>query len=251
MREQFKILFLLLATIIVIATYALIPQYVKVAGIELKKISLNLKPAIKNRPKSKAYYNKNKKHKNQIFLFIGDSMVEGLSKRFADYTGDNGHKLYTVIWYGSTTEKWAKTNTLEYFINRYKPSYIIICLGSNELFVNDLNEREQYVKKIITKIDKIPYLWISPAPWNGDTGIINIIKYNTPKSNFYDSRPLKLRRGLDHYHPTRNSAAYWMNEVIHFMMKQKENSEIKLFYPKKHHKATNTKLLQPAFEGYF
>ena len=53
----------------------------------------------------------------------------------------------TVIWYASTTEEWAKSQTIEHFINEYKPSYILLCLGSNELFVNDLDAREAYIKQ--------------------------------------------------------------------------------------------------------
>ena len=44
-------------------------------------------------------------------LFVGDSMLEGLSPRFASYAASNGHKLYTVVWYGSTTLKWGETQT--------------------------------------------------------------------------------------------------------------------------------------------
>lgn len=37
-------------------------------------------------------------------LFIGDSMLEGLSPRLAAYAKHNGHRLNSVIWYSSTTE---------------------------------------------------------------------------------------------------------------------------------------------------
>ena len=79
-------------------------------------------------------------------------MVEGLSRRLGDYAGENGHKLYTVIWYSSTTERWGTTQTLEHFIAEYKPTYVLICLGSNELFINDLANRTQYVQQLVKKI---------------------------------------------------------------------------------------------------
>ena len=37
-------------------------------------------------------------------LFIGDSMLEGLSPRMAAYAKKNGHTLTSVIWYSSSTE---------------------------------------------------------------------------------------------------------------------------------------------------
>lgn len=67
-------------------------------------------------------------------LFVGDSMLEGLSPRLAAYAEENGHSLYTVIWYGSTTEKWGATHKLRAYIEKFKPGYIVVCLGGNELF---------------------------------------------------------------------------------------------------------------------
>ena len=70
-------------------------------------------------------------------LFVGDSMLEGLSPRLAAYAEENGHSLYTVIWYGSTTEKWGATHKLRAYIEKFKPGYIVVCLGGNELFVRN------------------------------------------------------------------------------------------------------------------
>ena len=36
---------------------------------------------------------------SKVILFIGDSMLDGLSPRLAAYAEQNGHTLYTVIWY--------------------------------------------------------------------------------------------------------------------------------------------------------
>ena len=54
-------------------------------------------------------------------LFFGDSMVEGLLRRMNCYAFANGYKMTNVVWYSSTTEIWAKTDTLRYFITRCNP----------------------------------------------------------------------------------------------------------------------------------
>ena len=177
-------------------------------------------------------------------------MVEGLSRRLGDYAGENGHKLYTVIWYSSTTERWGTTQTLEHFIAEYKPTYVLICLGSNELFINDLANRTQYVQQLVKKLGNLPFVWISPSNWNGDTGINDVIEENVGKGHFFDSRNLKLKRGSDHYHPTWAAAAYWMDTAARFIRSKDCANPLLLNKPKAHHKATNTKLLQPSFEGY-
>lgn len=75
---------------------------------------------------------------SKTILFFGDSMLEGLSPRLAAYCEENGHRLYTVIWYSSTTHVWGDCDTLSTFIRRYNPDYIMACLGANELFVRDI-----------------------------------------------------------------------------------------------------------------
>ena len=97
-------------------------------------------------------------------LFIGDSMLERLSPRIAAYAEENEHQMNTVIWYGSSTEVWATSGRVKECIRKYRPDYIIISLGGNELFVNDIiARRTKYVKQIVAEFADIPYVWIGPA----------------------------------------------------------------------------------------
>ncbi len=109
------------------------------------------------------------------------------------------------------------------------------------------NLRNELAKKTGSNI---PFVWISPSNWNGDTGINDVIKENVGKGHFFDSRNLKLKRGSDHYHPTWAAAAYWMDTAAKFIRSKECANPLQLNNPKAHHKATNTKLLQPSFEGY-
>lgn len=228
--------------------YSLMPGSVEIGPLVFQKVNLPFinkpKPAVRHivhcRPKLR----------HHTFLFFGDSMVEGLAKRLADYTGENNHRLYTVIWYSSTTERWASTRTLEYFIHQYKPTYIILCLGSNELFVNDLDTRAEYIATLVGKMNRLPYVWIGPADWNGNTGIVNLIAKGAGRGHFFDSRHMNLQRGTDHYHPTWLASAQWMDSVVRFMSSHEAADPVQLHYPKAHHKAAVTKLLIPNFKGY-
>lgn len=240
------------AVLAAVIVYAAIPTEWTVCGLTLRKISL---PTIIQHPTSSAQRLSSNRstpspRTHQTLLFFGDSMLEGLSPRLADYAQENGHKLYTVIWYSSTTERWATTQTLEHCIRQYKPTYIILCLGSNELFVNDLSERTQYIRKLVGKLSALPFVWIGPADWNGDTGIVDMIRQETGTGRFFDSRHLRLERGRDHYHPTRLAAARWMDSVAHFLKSPHCAAPLLLNKPKGHHRAVSTLLLQPTFEGY-
>ncbi|MCX4263397.1 MAG: SGNH/GDSL hydrolase family protein [Muribaculaceae bacterium] len=154
----------------------------------------------------------------QCILFIGDSMLEGLAPRLAAYAEKNGHTLYTVTWYSSTSEVWGRSDKLATYIRRLRPSYVFVCLGANELFVNDIErKRARYVEKIVADIDTIPFLWIGPPNWRKDTGINALIASRTPRGSFFLSDGMSFERGRDGAHPTRESAAAWLDSVVRWM----------------------------------
>jgi len=154
---------------------------------------------------------------SQRILLFGDSMVEGLSKRMRNYAAENGHELLNVIWYSSSTKIWSERDTLEYYIRQFEPTYLMLCLGGNELFVRDLDKRDAYIKTIIEKIGDRPYLWIGPPNWKNDTGINELIRKNAGKERYFPSKRLTFQRGDDGAHPTMASAAQWMDSVAVWM----------------------------------
>ena len=142
---------------------------------------------------------------SKTILFVGDSMLEGLGPRMASYAKKNGHKLYNVIWYSSTSEIWGSCDTLTYFIRKFKPDYILVSLGANELFVSNIKKkRAKYVQNILKQIGNIPYVWIGPPNWKPDTGINDLLQETLPAGNFFLTNGMKFDRAKDGAHPTRN-----------------------------------------------
>ncbi len=151
---------------------------------------------------------------SQHILLIGDSMLENLRLRLKDYCEHNNHTMKAVIWYSSQTEWFGRHDTLRYFINKFKPSYIIFVIGANELFVRDIIERRQkYVKHIIKQLDEIPYVWVGPPNWADDTGINEMILKNVGKTRYFPSKELTYTRKRDGAHPTKTSAFAWMDSL--------------------------------------
>lgn len=168
-------------------------------------------------------------------LFIGDSMLERLSPRIAAYAEENGHQMNTVIWYGSSTEVWATSGRAKECIQKYRPDYIIISLGGNELFVNDIiARRTKYVKQIVAEFADIPYVWIGPPNWKKDTGINKMIQSVVPKGNFYLSYTPDQHydRAKDGAHPTPASAAKWADRICKWIVEE-SNNPIVLNLPQK------------------
>ena len=182
----------------------------------------------------------------QTILFFGDSMLEGLSRRLCDYAMENDYELHTICWYSSTSEIWAKSDTLDYFIDKFQPTYIMICLCSNEQFVKDLPKRAEYIDKIIARLGNRPYIWIAPPSWKEDTGINQLISEKVGDKRFYDSTKLKFVRGRDHVHPTFRSAESWMDSIAVWMQSQATLHPIVMNPPsEKRDRKWDSKLLMP------
>lgn len=182
----------------------------------------------------------------KTILIIGDSMLEGLAPRLGAYAAHNGHKLYSIIWYSSSSKVWGSCDKLAEFIKQFKPDYIFISLGSNELFVKDIaSKRDQYVKNIIRQVGDIPYVWIGPPNWKPDTGINDLIAANAKPGCFFLTNGMKFDRNKDGAHPTRASSIVWMDSVASWV-KTKGRYPIKLDKPKERtHRPAKQVILQP------
>jgi len=183
---------------------------------------------------------------SQRILLIGDSMLEGLMRRLKDYTFYNNHKIKTVVWYSSSTAWYGSSDTLKYYIKRFKPTYVFLVLGANELFVtNIIKKRQKFVNHIKKQLVGVKYIWIGPPNWKDDTGINVLIEKNVGKKRYFPSKNLSYRRTSDGAHPTRSSAAEWMDSIAAWVMKE-SMYPIMLEKPKTKAKiSANVTILQP------
>jgi hypothetical protein len=154
----------------------------------------------------------------KTILLFGDSMLEGLSPRLAAYCEKNGYSLYTVIWYSSTSVSWGSTERLASYIRRLKPDFIFACLGANELFVSNITtKRQRYIRRIVSTIGDIPFVWIGPPNWKQDTGINDLIAANVPSGCYFKTKGMSFERKKDGAHPTAESAYKWVDSVARWM----------------------------------
>lgn len=241
-----KLLAVLSVSFIILAILS-IPEKLEIFGYELTQMSFAqevkaepvvpmnnvaevvepVKPVVKAEPDTMP----------KTILFVGDSMLEGLCRRLAAYASHNGHKLYTVIWYASSTEKWGTSPRLAQYMKTYKPDFVFICLGGNELFIKDIKKkRTKYVQKMVADIGSTPFIWIGPPNWKEDTGINDMIHSVVGDDRFFLSKHLHFDRAKDGAHPTRQSAYKWMDSVITWY-KTSPNPQFKLDTPKISNKA--------------
>ena len=175
----------------------------------------------------------------QRLLLIGDSMLEGLVKRVTDYRVFNGHDQKTVLWYSSSTKTFGTNDTLQHYIRAYKPTFIIISLGSNEMFYSKIKEKRKiYVENILEDLDTIPFVWIGPPNWKEDTGINELIEEMIGEDRYFLSKNLSFQRTKDGIHPTHSSSRVWMDSVACWIEK-KSKYPIKMAFPDKRYKQSH------------
>ncbi|NLL28267.1 MAG: hypothetical protein GX259_05685 [Bacteroidales bacterium] len=183
---------------------------------------------------------------SQRFLLIGDSMLEFLRIRLNDYCRKNGHSMNTVIWYSSSTLWYGQCDTLKHFIKKHNPSYVLLVLGANELFIRDIKtERAEYVRHIIAQMDTLPFLWIGPPNWKDDTGINDLILHYTGSKRYFPSKDLSYERTKDGAHPKKASAFKWMDSIAVFLQNKAEKKILMSPPDTFFNKIPPTEILQP------
>lgn len=155
----------------------------------------------------------------QNFLIFGDSMTYNLALRLAQYAKQNGHTIHAVNWDSSNTLIWAESDTLEYYIRKFRPTQIFISLGSNELYLKDPERRRTYVRRILGVIDTVPYVWIGPPNWTKDSGLNDMIESECRRGAFFRSEGMEFQRKADKVHPTRASSALWIDSIMRWIPK--------------------------------
>lgn len=148
-------------------------------------------------------------------LLIGDSQVEFLRASVYNFCLNNNYKLVaSVAWYGSTTAAWASNDTIDSYLTKYKPDFVICALGLNEVLTPNVEPRRKFIDTIVQHFTskKIPYYWIGPAAWTKDEGICNVMQEELD-TLFYPSQNLVLDRAPDKRHPSFEASKIWFDSV--------------------------------------
>lgn len=182
---------------------------------------------------------------SQRIFFFGDSMVDYLGRPFESYAAKNGHSIESVVWFSSTTQHWAQTDTLSYFLKKYDPTYVVICLGSNEVYAKDSKRRQVWVKEILEKLGDLPYLWVSPPTWTDDVEFTDMIRETVGDDRYFDSTHLSMERGPDHKHPTYEAADVWMDTVAAWIRSRNNRNPIIMDPYDKKVRVTHLLMLKP------
>jgi anti-anti-sigma regulatory factor len=159
---------------------------------------------------------------SQRILLVGDSMGQSVFFALQKYCKNNGHQLFLEAVESSTLVWWSKNDTLAKLIEKYDPTYIIISLGSNELFVPKIEKRKPHLENILAQIGDIPFIWIAPPNWKEDTGINEMLVNTIGEKKVFFSKDLKMERMKDGAHPTWKAAFYWVDTISSWIMNKSQ-----------------------------
>jgi hypothetical protein len=168
----------------------------------------------------------------QRILMIGDSMLDGLLPRLADYAIENGHGVNAVIWYGSRTIDWSRGTRLSDALRDYRPTYVMVVIGSSELTTRDIEKRAPAVQQILKLIGDRKLVWIGPPNWRADTGIGALLERELGPKRYFRSLELTFERKKDKIHPTLGASRIWMDAVAGWIVSQSA-APIRLAVPQK------------------
>lgn len=155
-------------------------------------------------------------------LFIGDSMTGWLSERLNAYGNENGFEVSTVVWDGSTIQKWGNSAKLASLIKEQNPDAVFVSLGMNELFEAHPAARfSSSLAAIKHAVGDRPMLWVGPPSWPGhDKGKIlnDWLEKELGSDSFFRSSNLNLpRQSAKNPHPTKQGMIQWMDQVVEWI----------------------------------
>jgi lysophospholipase L1-like esterase len=151
-------------------------------------------------------------------LLIGDSESGGLRYPLNDYCLANGHKLILSLeWYSATTFNFGRSDTIQKIIAKYKPTYVFLVFGLNELYARDLKARKIAANQVAKKLRGIPYAWIGPANWEEDFGINKVFQSSADSATYFMTKKLTLTRAGDGRHPDVQGYRVWMDSIASWL----------------------------------
>jgi hypothetical protein len=145
-------------------------------------------------------------------LLLGDSEAGGIKNVLNDYCRSNGHKLVaTVEWYSATSINFARADTISKIIAKYKPTYIFVLFGLNEVLAKDAANRRAMAKLFHKRIRKVPYAWIGPTNWGQDFVVTDAFRAAADSAAFFSSKSLVLpKRKMGAIHPCLATGSGWL-----------------------------------------
>jgi hypothetical protein len=173
-------------------------------------LSTYLAPPVVRVPPSKS-------NKRIRVLLTGDSMIGCLFFPLRKFDSLKRYQFIYSPWYGSTSKDWAKSDSLNSLIARYKPEYVFFTVGANELLYYSLKKRVTYYDIIKSKLGNTKYIFVGAPNWKPAEEYYQILKERIPEDQLFMSKDLLLARRKDKAHPTFEAGFIWTDSLCNWL----------------------------------
>lgn len=156
-------------------------------------------------------------------LHIGDSFAGALGidlNKLFRARGIRGVLKYEVPSY---IPQWASGADLRKYLSKYKPDLVLITLGANEMEIVEPENRAPKIQKLVSRLGDIPCVWIAPALWGKDNGLMQVVRENVQPCRFLDTNTLvrHMPRAGDGIHPNMAARPDWAEFVLRWLAKER------------------------------
>ncbi len=146
-------------------------------------------------------------------LLLGDSLAVGLATPLKALGLEQKIPVLGIGKTSTRIDQWAQSGTLLDQLSAFKPTLILVSLGTNdEYLTGDAAARQKpYLDQLVKRFGEIDYAWIGPPtlPKPTTNGITALLQSRIPSSHYFPSHTLQIPRGPDNLHPTAKGYAGW------------------------------------------
>lgn len=152
-------------------------------------------------------------------LLIGDSLAEGLGPPLRAMAGEANVQFSKLARGGTRIEQWAGSQKLVERIETFKPTMILVSLGTNDEYLTgtDVAARQApHLEQLLTRLRAggAEVVWIGPPRLPVATkGVVALLRRTIPKSHYFPSERLTIPRGPDALHPTLKGYVGWAGAI--------------------------------------
>ncbi|HEX6764060.1 MAG TPA: SGNH/GDSL hydrolase family protein [Polyangiaceae bacterium] len=161
--------------------------------------------------------------KDTLILHVGDSFAGSLGVPLGKRFKAAGMRTVLEFQTASYVPTWASGKELPGYVDKYRPSLIIITLGANEVELTNPEQRASGVKRLVGKLGGRPCVWVIPPLWKPDTGIFNVIRQNAAPCRILESDSIvhDVARKPDKIHPSDAAREIWADAVLAWLARER------------------------------
>jgi len=159
-------------------------------------------------------------------LHVGDSFAGALGVALNVELKRRGVRGFLRYKTATFIPDWAWGPKLPLFIAQTNPDLVLINLGANEVKMFNPEQRAKTIQKLVSHVKGRPCVWISPPLWDGDSGIVSVIRANCAPCRFMDSNAVfpAMPRLSDKIHPTIPARDEWAIRVVDWLARERRST---------------------------